>query len=206
MIVKQVHRNDIKEFIEKYHYSKSINGVKVCYCFGLYNEDKLVGASLFGYLSTTAWKKYGEKEQDVIELRRLVTLDECPRNTESWFIARCLKIIKKENKHKICISYADRRFGHIGYIYQASNWNYLGVTPSDKVYVTPEGKEYHSRALRTKYKGEYKPFVKKLRELNDNGLLVVVDVPGKYIYSYNLVNKQIKNNKEYPKLGDKNIS
>lgn len=159
----------------------------------------MVGAALFGSLSTTSWKKYGEHESDVLELRRLVCIDECPRNTESWFISRCLKHIKKDGKHKICISYADPRFGHRGYIYQASNWNYEGKTPSDTVLVTPEGREYHSRALRTKYKGDYKPFVKKLRQMDAEGLLSRVTTEGKYIYSYNLSGKQIYNGIEYPK-------
>jgi hypothetical protein len=31
----------------------------------------LVGAALFGQLSTTAWKKFGSAESEVLELRRL---------------------------------------------------------------------------------------------------------------------------------------
>ena len=62
----------------------------------IYHDNKLVGAALFGPLSTTAWKRYGKFECDVVELRRLVLLDECRKNTESWMISRCLKEIKKK--------------------------------------------------------------------------------------------------------------
>lgn len=192
--------SDIRGFIEKHHYSRSINGCKVSRCFALHDDTgKLVGAALFGALSTTAWKRYGENEGDVVELRRFVCLNECPRNTESWFLARCLKALKLESDYKVCVSYADPHHGHCGIIYQAANWNYLGQTPPDVLLRTPDGKYYHSRALRTKYKGEFKPFVKKLREQFAAGLLVEVSVPGKYIYTYQLKGKQRVSGLPYPK-------
>ena len=197
-------RKDIMEFIEKNHYSKSINGVKSSYCFSIKLEDSIVGACLFGQMSTTSWKKFGEKEADVLELRRLVTLDECKRNTESWFIAKCIKYLKKNTNVKVLVSYADPMHGHVGYVYQASNWNYLGETPKDKGYINQEtGKVYHSRALRTKYKGEYKPFVVKLRNKLEQGLLQTIILEGKHCYTYNLYSKNI-NHMKYPKLKNNN--
>lgn len=196
-------RKDIKEFIELNHYSKSINGVKSSYCFSIKFKNKLVGACLFGQMSTTAWKKFGEKETDVLELRRLVTLDECERNTESWFIAKCIKYLKRNTKVKVLVSYADPMYGHVGYVYQASNWNYLGTTPKDVGYIDNEThKVYHSRALRTKYKGEYKPFVVKLRNKLQQGLLENIVLEGKYCYTFNLRCKNI-NAVTYPKLDNK---
>ena len=118
----------VRPFIEAHHYSKSINGCKVSMAFALYEAGEMVGAVLFGPLSTTAWKRYGEKEADVVELRRLVCLDRCPRNTESWLIAKCLRVLKRETAHKVCVSYADPYHGHCGTIYQAANWNYEGQT------------------------------------------------------------------------------
>jgi len=201
MKVLRVERDTIKTFIESNHYSGSINGCKVSHCFALLLDDgSLVGAVLFGSLSTTAWKKYAENEKEVIELRRLVCLDSCPKNTESWLIAKCLKAIKAEKAYKVCVSYADPRHGHCGYIYQASNWNYEGQTSSDLIYITPDGKEYHSRALRTKYRGDFKPFVKRLREMKDRGELTSIVTPGKHIYTYSLDRKHRWSGRKYPKL------
>lgn len=199
---KLCNRKDIQLFIEENHYSKSINGVKVSYCFSIHDvSGNLVGACLFGQLSTTAWKKFGECEKDVLELRRLVTLDTCPRNTESWFISKCINWIRKNTKVKILVSYADPMYGHIGYVYQASNWVYCGVSGKDKGFKDPEtGKIYHSRALRTKYKGDYKPFVKILRDKLDNGNLHPIDLKGKYCYTYNIKGKNI-HKLDYPKGG-----
>lgn len=199
MRVCLVARHEVASFIETHHYSGSINGCKVSYCFALVDKETLVGAALFGPLSTTAWKKYAEKEKDVVELRRLVCLDECPRNTESWFIAQCLKVLKREKVYKVCVSYADPRYGHYGYIYQAANWNYEGQTSSDTVLVTPEGREYHSRALRTKYNGDFKPFVKRLRAMQERGELTLKGIPGKHIYTYTLDAKHHNTRRKYPK-------
>ena len=205
--VECVERSTIKNFIEKNHYSKNINGLKVSFCFGLYDNNNLIGACLFGQLSTTSWKKYSDCEDDVLELRRLVLIDNTPKNTESWFIARCINYIKKNSNYTTIVSYADPYYGHIGYIYQASNFYYLGITNKDKLLKDIDtGKAYHSRALRTKYKGEYKPFVKVLREKYDKGLLEEIEVPGKHIYVYPLkknVKKKFQNLKrDYPKNND----
>jgi hypothetical protein len=189
----------VRPFIEEHHYSKSINGCKVSMAFALYEAGEMVGAVLFGPLSTTAWKRYGEREADVVELRRLVCLDRCPHNTESWLIAKCLKVLKRQTGYKVCVSYADPHHGHCGTIYQAANWNYEGQTAPDVLLQTPEGRLYHSRALRTKYNGDFKPFVKRLRKLQEDGLLTEVAVPGKHIYTYALQGKQQPTRLPYPK-------
>ncbi len=79
----------------------------------------------------------------VIELNRLWVDDECPPNTESWFVSRALKLLPP----RIVVSYADTAHGHEGYIYRALNFRYAGLTDADRKtprfdYVTP-GK--HSR-------------------------------------------------------------
>ena len=189
----------MRDFVESNHYSKSINGCKVCAAFALYDADTLVGAAIFGALSTTAWKRYGAAEADVVELRRLVCLDACPKNTESWFVARCLKALKTKKVAKVCVSYADPHQSHVGIIYQASNWQYHGTTAPDVLLQTPDGRLYHSRAMRTSYKGALKPFAARLKALHDAGELVRVRVPGKHIYTYNLVGRQSPTKVPYPK-------
>lgn len=180
-------RSEIREFIETHHYSHNINGLKSSYCFKVEDSGKLVGAVLFGELSTTSWKKYGTSEKDVVELRRLVLLDELPRNSESYVVGYCLRYLRKHSSYKVVVSYADPEYGHSGVIYKASNFKYLGQTAKDKVYVDIEsGKSYHSRAMRTKYKGKLKPFAQKLRDKFLEGKLLEKQVQGKHIYVYYL--------------------
>ena len=179
---------EVRKFIEKYHYSHNINGLKVTQCFKAMFEGELVGAMLFGQMSTTAWKKFSDREEKVLELRRLVMLDKAGRNSESRFIGYALMWIRKNKPYiKVIVSYADPNFGHLGTIYRASNFKYLGVSGKDVGYYDIEsGKTYHSRALRTKYKGKYKPFVLRLREKNKKGLLKKIQLKGKHCYIYNL--------------------
>ncbi len=178
----------IRKFIEDNHYSHSVNGVKVSYCFKVTFGTDIVGAVLYGQLSTTAWKKFGDTEAEVLELRRLVLDDIAGHNSESYVIGHTLRWLKRNAPVvRTIISYADPLYGHSGVIYRATNFEYLGLTPDDKGYKHPEtGKIYHSRALRTKYKGEYKPFVKKLRKLFEEGKLETVILPGKHRYRYKL--------------------
>ncbi|EAU9554981.1 hypothetical protein EOK02_19350 [Salmonella enterica] len=197
--IRKVKVSDIRNYVELKHYSHNINGLKITVCYGLFEANTLKGAIIFGQLTTTAWKKYGSSEGDVIELRRMVVDDDCPRNTNTWFMSRALRDLRRNFNFKVCVSYADPEHGPVGIVYQAANWVYVGTTASDTVLETPEGKRYHSRALRTKYKGELKPFAKRLCQLRDAGLLKEIKVSGKHTYLYPLKGEISLTKEAYPK-------
>lgn len=48
---------------------------------------------------------------------------------------------------KFLISYADPTEGHIGTIYQATNWLYTGLSQGTPLYDIGNGRLYHSRTL-----------------------------------------------------------
>lgn len=151
-------------------------------------------------MATTAWKKFGTKESDVLELRRLVIKRGYDRNINSWFVSKTIKYLKRNTETKVIVSYADPYYEHKGYIYQALNFIYLGLSGKDKGYKDTEtGKTYHSRALRTKYKGEYKPFVQELRKKLESGKLEEVLFPGKHTYVYPLCKHISFSSLPYPK-------
>ena len=184
--VTLVTRADVKEFIEEHHYSHSINGVKSDYHFRLEHEGEMVGAMLFGQMATRGqWIPYGSSETAVLELRRLVLIDDTPRNSESYFIGRALRWLKRNTDVETIVSYADPAYGHEGIVYKASNFRMVGITAPTKV-VIHEGREYHDRALRTKYKGVYKPFAQRLRDAVESGEAVFEKRPPKNIYVYPL--------------------
>lgn len=175
-------RNDISEFIEQHHYSGSINGVKGDYYFLLEHNHEVVGGMIYGTLGmANVWRKYGEQERDVIELRRLCLIDDTPRNAESFFIARTLKWLRENTDIKTVISYADPNYGHEGTIYKASNFEMVGMTSPGKV-IMWNGKKYHDKTLRVKYKGELKPYAIKLRQAMESGEAYYVKQDPKYIY------------------------
>lgn len=186
MIVKRVSRSEISEFIESNHYSKSINGCIADYCYALYHNKMMIGAMFFGRMAmANQWKKYGNSEPEVIELRRLCCIDETPKNTESYFIGKCLRDLKREWGGKIVVSYADMEYGHEGTIYKASNFKMVGTSKGARVIMWGD-KKYHDKTIRTKYKGELKPFAKRVKEALESGEAHYKNTKGKVIYTYKI--------------------
>jgi hypothetical protein len=58
--------------------------------------------------------------------------DDCPKNSESRFIGWALRQLKKVMPPLILISYADTAQNHIGAVYMATNWIYLGLSDERK--------------------------------------------------------------------------
>lgn len=181
-------RKEIVKFVEHWHYSKNVNGLTTDYCFKLLDSDgNMIGAMIYGKIAmANVWKKYAEKETDLIELKRLCCIDNTPKNTESFFIGGTLRWLKKNTTIKTVISYADMTYSHEGTIYKASNFKYNGMTAKGKV-IMHNGKRYHDKTIRTKYKGELKPFAKEIKKALENGSSEYVDTLGKHIYLYNLL-------------------
>lgn len=192
-VIRRCARSDIEPFIERWHYSKSINGVKDSYCFKLLSDGIMIGAAVFGTLGMAGnWKKFGEFESDVLELRRLCCIDNTPKNTESFFIGRCLRWLRQNTDVKVVVSYADPNHGHLGIIYKASNFKSLGITPKGKM-IKFDGSYYHDKSVRTTYNGKLKPFAVKLKQALEDGTAKYVECLGKYCYVYTIVrNKNVK--------------
>lgn len=184
--VELCQRNEIKEFIEEWHYSKNINGLISDYCFKLLDGETLIGAMIYGRIAMAGvWKKYADNEKDLIELRRLCCIDDTPKNTESYFIGNTIRWLKKNTGVKRIISYADTTYNHEGTIYKASNFKHHGMTAKGRV-IWYQGKRYHDKTIRTKYKGQLKPFAKKIKEALESGDAKYAETKGKHIYIYNL--------------------
>ena len=186
-VVRAVERSEVRDFIERHHYSHNINGLMSSYCFAMYDQaDAMVGAMIYGKLGmANAWKKYGDSIDEVMELRRLVLIDDTPKNSESYFIGRTLRWLKTNTEVKTIVSYADPNYGHSGIIYRATNFEHVGMTAPGKVIIW-DGKKYHDKAIRTKYKGELKPFAKRLRQALEDGEAHYETQLPKHIYVKNL--------------------
>lgn len=183
----RIERKSIVKFVEKHHYSHNMNGVIGDFCFGLF-DNEMIGAMVFGRLAMrNQYKKYCQKEEDIIELRRLVCIDETPKNTESYFIGAALRWLSKNTTIKWVLSYADTTYGHTGIIYKASNFTLLGQTQAIKVIKRlSDGRIFHDKTIRTKYKGELKPFAKALKQDLEEGRAVYCKTKPKNIYIYEL--------------------
>lgn len=182
--VELCERNEIRDFIETWHYSKNINGLISDYCFKLLDGETIIGGMIYGRIAMAGvWKKYTENESELTELRRLCCIDDTPKNTESYFIGHTLRWLKKNTDIKRVISYADTTYNHEGTIYKASNFKHCGMTAKGRV-IMYQGKRYHDKTIRTKYKGELKPFAKRVKEALETGEAEYVKTKGKHIYIY----------------------
>lgn len=136
-----------KEFIKKHHYSKGCHNGPICY--GLFEEMNLVGVLAFATpcSENVCASVFGEEyKRKVTELHRLVLLDECRKNSESFFISKVLKLFKKDYpQYKAILSFADSTQGHSGIIYQATNAYYTGTSGKATFYVDSEGRLRHPR-------------------------------------------------------------
>ena len=90
---------------------------------------------------------FGEDMKDcVIELHRLHILDGTPKNTESHFVASCLKLLHKDRPEiKAVISFSDMTEGHHGTIYRACSFYQCGQTDEATFYLDERGRLRHPR-------------------------------------------------------------
>ena len=151
--VEYINRKALTSFIEKHHYSHNINGVQSLYHFGLYREGNfglptMIGAMMYAHPSMPATAaKYNPINPDkCLELRRLVCIDDTPKNTESYFIGKTLRWLKQNTDMEVIVSFADQHYGHSGIIYKATNFEYYGETAKGSILMV-DGKEMHSRSL-----------------------------------------------------------
>lgn len=99
--------------------------------FGLFKGDDLMGVVTYGVpCSSTLLKGIcGEDEMhNVYELNRLWIHPDVPKNAASYLVSRTLRQLDKE----IVVSFADTSVGHVGYVYQASNFLYCGLSAKFK--------------------------------------------------------------------------
>lgn len=185
--VRRVERKDVTEFIETWHYSGSINGCIADHCYALFDDmGEMKGALFYGRMAmANQWKRFSETPSDVIELRRLCCVDDTPKNAESFLIGRSLRQLRKDWTAGVVVSYADKEHGHSGVIYRASNFKMVGEIKGAKV-IIHNGKSYHDKAIRTKYKGVLKPYAVRLKAALDSGEAYYKTTAGKFTYVYQL--------------------
>ena len=90
-------------------------------------------------------------EYHVYELNRLVVNEGLPKNTLSYFVGATIQMMPKPC---VLLSYADTTKGHHGYIYQATNWIYTGLSAIVKEYKVRGEEDMHSQTLFDKSKGK----------------------------------------------------
>ena len=104
--VKSIKPEETKEWLLHKHYAKRLPPIS--FAFGLYKNIELVGVCTFGKPASPSLcvGVCGSKNSDfVYELNRLCVNDGLPKNTLSYFVSQCLKMLPP----LIIVSYADSK-------------------------------------------------------------------------------------------------
>lgn len=183
-------------WILRKHYARRIPSIM--FSFGLYKKNELIGICVLGM--PPCQMNYGSGifdnyKIDVYELTRLVINDNHEPNLLSFFVS---KVIKQMPKPCCLVSFADPNNFHHGYIYQATNWIYTGLTQKggkDKQWIL-NNREYHAKTIT----------IERMKELNmkydhtknmtenwkNNGGTVEENPLRKFRYLYFNANKETK--------------
>jgi len=141
--VKPIPYEQTKEWLLYKHYAKRMP--PIMYSFGLYNENILEGVCTFGDCGGNP--KLLELYKNILELNRLVINKNQQKNILSFFVSQCFRYLPKP---VALISYADSNQNHIGYIYQATNWIYTGLSNNTIVW-EKNGITYHNKTMYDKF-------------------------------------------------------
>ena len=137
-------------YIEKHHYSKkAVNNS--CLHFGAFLDGNLHGVLSYGpsldkskiitLVDGTGWN-------DFLELNRMAFDDYLPRNSESYCIAKSIRMIRKNAPQiKWIISFADGCSCGDGTIYRASNFVLTGIKRNSNLCLLPSGEKIHKMTL-----------------------------------------------------------
>ena len=133
----------------------------------------------------------GNFQDNFLELNRLVIDDGFEKNVLSFFVSQSLRQLPKPN---VVVSYADTSLGHHGYIYQACNFIYTGLSFKKRDY-TVEGFEHlHNSSLIDMVGRDNRgDKVGKLKEMFGDKLYLK-ERPRKHRYFYFVGDKKSKKN------------
>lgn len=178
--VESIPSKETYEWLLKKHYARRIPSIS--YAFGLFEGNTLRGVCTFGSppsRSLCVGLCGIEYVNKILELNRLC-VESQEKNITSWFVGKCLNMINDF----LVVSYADTSQGHVGKIYQATNFIYTGLSDKRTEW-RMKGSNKHSKTLCEQY---------SLQERRDSDYFEVVDRPRKHRYIYICGNKAFKKN------------
>lgn len=172
--IEKVSKQRAAEILLKYHYLKDISkGFKSGFNYGLFRNNEFVGVIIFTGFPVPELAKgmlglARNDQEGLFELSRLCLIpevQESEHNLGSWFVAKAIKLLRKETTVRVILSYADATF-HQGIIYRACNFKYYGLTAKrhDFWILQPDGSyKKHSRGPTKHLEGEWRPRPRKHR-------------------------------------------
>lgn len=146
---------------------------------GVWEADRFVGVVVFARgANKSIGAPYGLQATEVAELARIALRDHV--TPVSRIIAVAVAMLRRHAPGlRLLVSYADPQQQHVGVVYQAANWLYLGATPPSRVFVDGRGRRWHPRMVSTT--GTKRVFGKPRRVVRIADC-TVEQTPGKFRY------------------------
>lgn len=157
--VRRVTRAVAADLVAEHHYAGGGPNTGV-YFHGLFRADSLECLGVAWWLPPTrvaaeSVAPDGHDWRRVLSLSRLVVHPDVPTNGASFLLGRSEREIRAEGKWTCLVTYADTWRGHTGAIYRAANWEYIGLTKGDAVWIDENGRMVaRKRGPRTLTKSE----------------------------------------------------
>jgi hypothetical protein len=142
--------------VKEHHYARGGSNT-CCYMHGLYNlaSEDLMGVAWWLPPTRVAAESVNKSEwKRVLSLTRLVILPGVPKNAASFLLAHSVRIIWKDNRFVSLVTYADESQGHLGQIYLAANWAYVGRTGPYPRWLDRYGTQVSQKATKNRVKSE----------------------------------------------------
>jgi len=141
--VKPIDSFQCKEWCLKKHYAKRIPPIE--YPFGLFDDKGIIqGIVTYGTPVSNVLRELWDNEFKLMELNRLVINEGLEKNILSFFVSQSLSQMPKP---MVIVSYADTSKNHHGYIYQATNWAYTGLSAEFKDYMVKGMEHLHGASV-----------------------------------------------------------
>ena len=144
--IKQIDSKSATKMVVENHYLH--RRASTMFAYGLFDGEEMIGCVIYGKPASNALcvGVCGPDESSkVLELTRLWIKDGTPKNTESFLIGRSLRLLPEDKD--IIVSYAEIGAGHIGIVYQATNWIYTGMSDRHVEWRLDGKSASHSRHL-----------------------------------------------------------
>lgn len=154
-IIDEIDKNEAIEFIQRYHYSKILPRLTKHY-LGFYNEDGLIGVVTLGWGTQpkqTIKKilyQHDVTTTDYIEIGKMCFSPFLNNNAHSGsqILSQLIKWLKKNTEYNFLYTLADGIMGKCGYVYQASNFKYIGSFETSVYRDIVTGEKIHPRSAK----------------------------------------------------------
>ena len=153
--VNEIEKDVVIDFVQKYHYSKILPRLTKHY-LGVFDGDAMIGAITLGWgtqpLQTIKklFPDHNYKTEDYIEIGKMCFAPHVNNDSFSGskIMSLLVKWLKRNTVYSFLYTLADGIMGRCGYVYQASNFQYIGSFKTSVYRDINTGEKIHPRSAK----------------------------------------------------------